>query len=396
MTSLQFMDMFMYFLAFFSGVTLLAALQMIVQRISDDINDQMQQIGVLEAPGYRSREFSLSYVYEYMICGGIGTVLGAIGAVLVSPAMNLGIQGMIGRIVTVKTDGMKILLAALFVTCTVVVIALIKAAKIKKLPPVNAFRKGIQTHHFCKNLLPLEKAKGSINLSLAMKSFFGDLKSAVGVALCIITSGVAILFCVTDAYDFRGGIDYLLSMCNYDITVEVAVNDGVDPYAVRDEIAEIPEVRKALVTYKQRWISVKGSQNEGSTSSFDDFADAENIRPIRGRFPEHDNEIMVTVERCREEGFDIGDSIILEGNGMEQKYIITGVVSSLMNNGMELYLTSEGYARTQINARPNVVSVDGDRITGFTVTNGWHLISEENIPVLDANVKTAMIEDDAA
>lgn len=127
----------------------------------------------------------------------------------------------------------------------------------------------------------------------------------------------------------------------------------------------MPEVRKALVTYKQRWLSVKGSQNEGSTSSFDDFADAENIRPIRGRFPEHDNEIMVTVERCREEGFDIGDSIILEGNGMEQKYIITGVVSSMMNNGMELCLTSEGYARTQINARPNVMSVYlADGVTG--------------------------------
>ena len=356
-TSLQFMDMFMYFLAFFSGVTLLAALLMIVQRISDDINDQMQQIGVLEALGYRSWEISLSYVYEYLICGGIGAALGAVGAVLVSPAMNLGIQGMIGRIVTVKTDVGKILLAALFVTLMVVVFALLKAAKIKKLPPVIAFRKGIQTHHFGRNLLPLEKTKGSINLALAMKSFLGDLKSSAGVALCIITSGVAILFCVTGAYDFRGGIDYLLSMCNYDITVEVTVNDGVDPYAVRDEIAEMPEVRKALVTYKQVWLPVKGSENEGSTSVFEDFADAENIRPARGRFPEHDNEIMITVGRSREEGIDIGDSIILEGNGMEQKYIITGVTSSLMNNGMGLYLTSEGYARTQINDRPNVVSV---------------------------------------
>ena len=66
---------------------------------------------------------------------------------------------------------------------------------------------------------------------------------------------------------------------------------------------------------------------------------------------------MITVGRSREEGIDIGDSIIIEGNGMEQKYIITGVTSSLMNNGMGLYLTSEGYARSQINDRPNVVSV---------------------------------------
>ena len=39
---------------------------------------------------------------------------------------------------------------------------------------------------------------------------------------------------------------------------------------------------------------------------------------------------------------------------------------------------------------------DGDRITGITVTNGWHLISEEGIPVLDSNVKTVTIADNAA
>ncbi|MBP3272241.1 MAG: ABC transporter permease, partial [Ruminococcus sp.] len=70
--SLQFINMFMYFLAFFSGITMLSAVLMIMHRITNDIEDQMQQIGVLEALGYRSREISLSYVYEYVITAGIG------------------------------------------------------------------------------------------------------------------------------------------------------------------------------------------------------------------------------------------------------------------------------------------------------------------------------------
>ena len=355
--SLQFINMFMYFLAFFSGVTMLSAVLMIMHRITNDIEDQMQQIGVLEALGYRSREISLSYVYEYMITAGIGAVPGVVGAFLVSPLMNLGIQGMIGRPVTVKTEGGMILLSGLIVVVLVTVFALIKAAKVKKYPPVVAFRKGIRTHHFGRNILPLEKSKGNINVTLAMKSFLGDIKSAVGTAVCIIAAGTAILFCVTIAEFFGHGTGGLMSMTGCDIVTEVELLNGVDPYAVRNEIAEMPEVRKALVNYQQKWLSVRDSEYSGAAIVFDNYNDAENIKLIDGRFPEHENEIMITTRRKEYEGTDIGDSIVIKGNGTETKFIVTGMTTSLMNMGTMLYMTSEGYQRVCPDARPNIISV---------------------------------------
>lgn len=357
LNSLQFINMFMYFLAFFSGITMLSAVLMIIHRITNDIEDQMQQIGVLEALGYRSREISLSYVYEYVITAGIGAVLGVVGAFLVSPLMNLGIQNTIGRPVTVKTEGGMILLSCFIVVVLVTVFALLKAAKVKKYPPVVAFRKGIRTHHFGRNILPLEKAKGNINIALAMKSFLCDIKSAVGTAVCIIAAGTAILFCVTSAEFFGHGIDGLLSMTGDDIVTEVELLNGVDTYAVRDEIAEMPEVRKALVKYQQKWLSVRDSEYPGATVVFDNYNDAENIKLIDGRFPEHDNEVMTTIARKQYDGVDIGDSIVIKGNGTETKFIVTGMTSSMMNNGTMLYMTSEGYCRACPDARPNIVSV---------------------------------------
>ena len=38
--------------------------------------EQMVQIGVLEALGYTSRELSLSYICEYVLTGGIGAIIG--------------------------------------------------------------------------------------------------------------------------------------------------------------------------------------------------------------------------------------------------------------------------------------------------------------------------------
>ena len=355
--SLQFINMFMYFLAFLSGITMLSAVLMIMNRISNDIEDQMQQIGVLEALGYRSREISLSYVYEYVITAGIGAVLGTVGAVLVSPMMNTGIQNMIGRPVTVKTEAGMILISAVIVVLLVTAFALLKAAKVRSYPPVVAFRKGIRTHHFGRNVLPLEKSKGNIHIILAMKSFFGDIKSAVGTAVCIIAAGTAILFCVTCADFFGHGIDGLMSMVGNDIVPEVELQSGVDADPIRDEIAAMPEVRKALVDYPSAYLSVKDSDYPGTAVIFDDFNDAENIRLLDGRFPEHDNEIMITVARKQYDGTDIGDSIIIKGNGTETKFIVTGMTSSLMNNGTMLYMTSDAYRRACPNARPNIVSV---------------------------------------
>ena len=355
--SLQFINMFMYFLAFFSAITMLSAVLMIMHRITNDIEDQMQQIGVLEALGYRSREISLSYVYEYVMTSGIGAVFGVVGAFLVSPLMNLGIQGMIGRPVTVKTEGGMILLSGFIVVVLVTVFALLKAAKVKKYPPVVAFRKGIRTHHFGRNILPLEKAKGNINVTLAMKSFLGDMKSAVGTAVCIIAAGTAILFCVTGAEFFGHGTGGLMSMTGCDIVTEVELLNGVDPYAVRNEIAEMPEVRKALVNYQQKWLSVRDSEYPGATVVFDHYHDAENIKLIDGRYPEHENEIMITTRRKEYEGTDIGDSIVIKGNGTETKFIVTGMTTSLMNSGTMLYMTSEGYQRVCPDVRPNIISV---------------------------------------
>ena len=355
--SLMFINMFMYFLAFFSGITMLSAVLMIMHRITNDIEDQMQQIGVLEALGYRSREISLSYVYEYVITAGVGALLGVVGAFLVSPLMNLGIQNMIGRPVTVKTEGGMILLAGIAVVVLVTVFALIKAAKVKKFPPVVAFRKGIRTHHFGRNILPLEKSKGSINVTLAMKSFFGDVRGAFGTAVCIIAAGTAILFCVTGAEFFSHGMDGLMSMTGYDFVTEVKLMNGTDVNAVKDEIADMPDVRKALAGYSGGWLTVKGSEYGGVPVIYDDFSDAENIRLLDGRFPEHDNEVLITVERKWLEGTDIGDSIVVKGNGTEAKFIVTGMTSSIMNSGTMLYMTSEGYRRACSDARPNLVSV---------------------------------------
>lgn len=353
----QFLNIFLYLIAFLSIVTMASALFMIRHKISNDIEDQMQQIGVLEALGYRSKEISASYLYEYVISGGIGAILGGLLAVIFTPLMDQGIRVLLGREVSADTQPVRIVLVMLLVMALVVAFALQKASTVKKYPPVTALRKGIRTHHFGKNLFPIASSHGDINTRLAVKGLFHDLRSALGIGICVLLSGTALLFSMVTFIFFKDGTSGLESMQSADVnTVWVSVLPNIDPFEVKEEIEAMPQVRKALVTYNYKYLTVKGSENSGVSIVYDDYADAENIRPYLGRLPEHDNEIMIALRRAKQENLTVGDSIFLVKNGMEKDYVITGIVGSMMNGGTSLYLTTDGYKRIDPVTKADVIA----------------------------------------
>ncbi len=355
---ITFLEIFMMMIIFLAMVTFVASLFLIRHKISNDIEDQMQQIGVLEALGYRSKEISLAYLYEYVLAGGCGAVLGGILAVLITPIVNFGIRMMMGRNV-VGTNGIfGVILITLLVILIVVLFALLKARQVKNYPPVIALRKGIKTHHFGKNVLPLERYRGNVNLGLAMKGFLSNAKSIVGVMICIVAAGTAILFSALTFDFFKDDTKGLISMMGTDTeTIHVQLMSGVDPEQVKEELLKIPEVRKAVITHEGTNISVKGSSNDAYATVFDDFANAEDIWAYEGRCPERDDEVMIGLRRSRTEGIGVGDAMVLEVNGIEKKYLITGVIGSLHNGGTTVYLTKEGYERLNYHARANMLIV---------------------------------------
>ena len=354
----SFLEIFMMMLTVLALVTFVAAIFLIRHKISNDVEDQMQQIGVLEALGYRSGEISRSYLYEYVISGGIGAVLGGMLAFLVAPLVDQGIRVMLGRKVVGSTGVLGIFLVMVLVVLVVVAFALWKARVVKNYPPVIALRRGIKTHHFGKNVVPLERFQGNVNLGLALKGFFSGRKSFFGVMICIVAAGTAILFSALTFTFFKDDTRGLLSMMGTDTdALRVSLMSGVDPEQFREEVLKLPQARKALIAYDGVTVSVKGSTNSAYVTIFDDFADAEQIMPYEGRCPERDNEIMVGLRRSKAEKIAVGDGMVIEYGGIEKKYLVTGIVGCLHNGGSTVFLTSDGYQRLNGNARKNVVQI---------------------------------------
>lgn len=353
-----FLSIYLMMTVFLSLVTFIASLFMIRHKIGNDIEDQMQQIGVLEALGYRSKEISLAYLYEYILSGGFGAILGGILAVAITPALDQGIMIMLGRGMHESPAFSGVIIVVLAITALVTLFALLKARTVKNYPPVVAFRRGINTHHFGKNPMPLEKETGSINCWLALKGFLSDVKSGIGVSVCIITAGTTLLFALLMVVFFKDGTKSLETLMGTDVNIlMVNLMSDVDPYAVRDEIASLPEVEKAMVTYDLEFVSVKDAGDPGQIMVYEDFNLSDTLFPCYGRFPEHDNEVMIAFRRAKTQNLSLGDTITLTSGGLEKSYIITGIISSMMNSGTVLYMTPDGYSRIRADGRAHIIYV---------------------------------------
>ncbi len=353
-----FIMILIYLSVFFSSVNIAAVIFLIGHKITKDIEDQMQQIGVLEALGYTSKEISLSYACEYVLSGGAGSLTGAAAAVFFTPVMNGICTYFISRRYDCPPSLLRIIAAALTVAALTAAFAVMRSSKIRKIPPVSAFRKGIKSHHFGKNLFPLERLKKSINLRLALKGIFTDLSSNIGMGSCMILAGTAILFCAS-TYSFFADSSAIFAIVGAEVSDEsVTLMNGVDARAFREDLLTMPEVRKVNLTAAFSGdITVKDSEEPGGAFVYDDYNETEFIHTKYGRFAKYDNEIMITLRRSVTEHRSVGDRIVIECDGGEKSYIITGIVPSTVNNRMDLYFTTQGFIRAFPNVRPNSADI---------------------------------------
>ena len=209
----------------------------------------------------------------------------------------------------------------------VVLIAFTKSQSVKKYPPVVAFRKGIETHHFGKNRLPLEKTKSNVHLRLALKGFFSNTKQNIGIGACIAISTVAIVisfvlfaFCSDDYNTFN-------AVCGLDIAdLRVNINPNADLYEIRDDLLNYEEVRKVNIT--DNWFVEKLQYQDTPIFPivYDDYEDTESIFTCEGRFPKHDNEVMITKINSAMEGLTVGDTINIKVGKIEKPYIVYGMM----------------------------------------------------------------------
>ncbi|MCR4586350.1 MAG: ABC transporter permease [Lachnospiraceae bacterium] len=335
-----------------SAVIVIAIMIMIRFRIVSDIQEQIVSIGVLEAIGYTSGQIAVSYIAEYVLIALAGSFIGIAPAVMMTKALLRNAAS------TVCYGGPLTVPAAHVCICTTAVIAFVgltalsRACSVRKYPPVMAFRKGIETHSFKKSILPLDKTKVSVHIRLAIKALFSNAGNHIGLTVCIMACTVLTLMGFILGSFFASPERILGSVCGHelcDIRIEAA--GDVDPEVFAEELGKMPEVRQVLTP--AAGIGVKAVSADAKIINesisfilevYDDYAKTSAIVPTKGRLPEHENEVGVTVQSLRMIGAEAGDTITLEYGKVKKDYVISGVINSVVNPNT-IYITTEGFKR---------------------------------------------------
>lgn len=324
-------------------VTLIAVV-VISSNVINYIQENMKNLGVLKATGYRSGQIIFALLLQF---AGISFIVAAVGialSYLLFPAVNDMMIAQTGIPYEMSFLPLSALITVAFIVGTVGLVVWASARRVKKIEPIVALRSGLQTHNFRKNRIPLDKTHASLNLALALKNTLSGIKQNVTVCVTMLVLSLVVVF---------SGVMVENVIMDIHAYIELMVGETADS-AININAAAEDDFLQAMTTDERvEKIYLYSSSNvrhangvELMATMSEDFSKANNQHVcFNGRFPKYDNEVAIAAKYAQENGFKVGDEITLSADGNDAVYIITGYTQITNNLGKDCLLTRAGYER---------------------------------------------------
>lgn len=312
-------------------------------RVENDINNNMANIGALEAIGYTSRQIIASIILEYLLVAAGTAVLGVGISYIVLTLISGILTQLMGMIWSTSFSIVYSTLSIIFVIFLIAVMALFAGRRIKKLPPVVALRGGIVTHNFLSNKFPLDSKFGDLHMKLGLKYVFTNLKQSIMICIIIAGTTIACIASVTLYNNFSQNNEMLYKMTGFETAdISLTLTKHTDFNEMIKELEDMDEVRKAFIS---QTATLKIENRDILTFVSDDCSKFEMIDFYNGKYPEYENEIVISELLSKTIHKKPGDEIEVYMNGVSRKYIISGLTQSTNNGGLTAVITLDGMRR---------------------------------------------------
>lgn len=352
-SSMGYMASFML-LGFAIIITMITIL-VIRHRIVNNIDENITAIGTLGALGYTGKQIVSVYAMEYILTTILGSILGTIcscGAVDTVGTLVADMSGLKWRSSFHMTVSITILLG---IMCLITLICFQSAGKVHRYPPIVALSKGFETHEFTKNRFPLERIKGNIHVHLACKDVARSIKQNGMIAICIagVTFATLMGFLLKDTFALKKtNILYMLGQELSDIGLDLA--EQTDPEEFSKELMKMEGIRKVI--YGEETMVYIGSQ-EVYLTVYEDFDQLETDCVYAGRFPQYDNEIVISGVMAEQLNVEMGDKVCVEANGYKSDYVVCGLSNAANNLGKVAKMSEDAYRKINPYAKANYLNV---------------------------------------
>ena len=311
-------------------------------RINNDIEEEMQNMGVMKALGYKGSQIIFSTIFAYVVIALFASIIGIGLSYVGLPVLQQGFDAQTGFKWNQNFDFISALITIVIITCLIILASYLTARKIRKLQAIMALRGGVKTHNFRKNYFPLDCTSGNVNFLIAIKGLLANGKKNLLLLLVIIATTFTAIFAGTMYYNIAVKPQaFIEALCETVPSVSFFVANSEDT-TLFDEISNDKNVRSVLY-----YDSAKVIINQEQIKAFitEDFSKMDYSICYEGREPVHSNEIAVGNSIAESGKYKIGDNISVGYGSKKEDFMITGFMQSVNEQGNCIELTTEGMMR---------------------------------------------------
>lgn len=339
----------------FALIMVVISLIVIRFQILEHIEDNMQNIGVLKANGYTSRQIISALLLQFMMISLSAAIPGIAATAWVMPFAGNLISSSIGLMWPTTFGMLSAALSVAVVTGMVVLVTLLSSKRIRTITPIAALQSGILAHNFKKNRVPLEHFPFGVHFGLGLKTLI--LQTKQNVMILVIVAGLTFssIACSILNFNFTDDTSAVLNLVGFEQSdFMLTLNSGRLQPELAAKVESMDGVRKiTLLDTMAASIHDTGFTLKVSN----DFDTLETKTVYKGRQPIYDNEIAVSGIIAKREHKTIGDQIEVSINGVMGTYLITGLSQQINQLGMVATMTDAGLQRLLPDYAPGTLNV---------------------------------------
>ncbi len=330
---------------------------MMLNSINSTVEMQYVDLGILKSQGFTVWQIRMSYISQYIIALVAGTIIGLIISVPVLSVMGKLFMTVTGIWTDCGIDFLSNGIIAFAIITVFIFFILFATRKLAKISPVNALNNAHKDVHFTGRLnMPMKQR--ALPLSMSLRALTSGLRHYVFVFLItvILMFFMVTIFNLTNGLDFKeifGG-----NWSNVSVMLFEEFEEG-DMQRVRDTITKIdPKAEADFVAYTDNILADDVLYGSDASDNLERY-----IKPIKGKLPEFDNEVVITKIVADELEKGVGDSMTVSNAGNKQDFMIVGIVQSTSQGGRIFFTTLDGAKNIGIKPYLSNVYVDDESKT---------------------------------
>ena len=182
----MFVTIIMSIFTVFSVLFVVIALIVMRHNLVANLEENISNIGILQAVGYTSNQLAGASIMEYLIVGVAGILLGFAMTYPANTLMTQIISGSMGLTWHSRVDILVGLLTVLFLLGVIFNVIFVTTRKFKKISTLSALRDGIETHNFKSNFITFQKSVLGLNMTIGCKNILQNKKQSISLMVIVM------------------------------------------------------------------------------------------------------------------------------------------------------------------------------------------------------------------